>query len=194
MAKRRVFLAIELPPEIINGLKDVQGELRKAFPSARMANPAGMHLTVKFIGYAAEEDLLLISEVARRVAGATRPFIVLISGFGGFPSITRPRVLWAGAKDGGESAVMSAQLDKELTVIGVKAETRPYKPHITLARINKPAVTPVNQSLRAAKQSENIGTARAEKLILFESHLKRSGAEYEAIEEFGFCLDTNTCL
>lgn len=186
MAKKRLFLAIELPPRVIDVLKRLQIELKRVFPDARMANPAGMHLTVKFIGYAEESEIPAIAEAARRAADETRPFALELSGFGGFPSLARPRVLWAGASDNGESAALSAALDRELSGLGVKSETRPYKPHVTLARINKPPHAVPERLVAAAALSEHIGTARAEKLILFESHLLRGGAEYEALEEFDF--------
>lgn len=194
MAKRRLFLAVELPTNILDALERLQDELRRAFPAARMANPAGMHLTLKFIGYTETGQIPVIAEAARQAAGSATPFRLFVSGLGGFPSITKPRVIWACVTDGGRSTDLNERLNTVLTDLGVVSESRPYQPHITLARINRPSFTPVEATMQAAAQSEDLGETVADKLILFESHLKAGGAEYEVLDTFAFCLDTNTCL
>jgi 2'-5' RNA ligase len=194
MPKRRIFLAIELPEDIISKLERLQDDLRRVFPAARMVNPAGMHLTVKFIGYADDAGIAAVADAARSAAAETTSFKLSVSGLGGFPSLTRPRVIWAGASDRGESAKLSAGLDKLLRDLVPESEKRPFKPHITLARINKPAAVSPEAVEPVLAKSANIGSAPADKMILFESHLLSKGAEYEAIDEFMFGLDTNTCL
>ncbi|MBM6705369.1 RNA 2',3'-cyclic phosphodiesterase, partial [Sutterella massiliensis] len=54
---------------------------------------------------------------------------------GAFPSNRRPRVVWAGAADGGESKRLAGLLDEALRPLGFPTEGREFTPHITLARL-----------------------------------------------------------
>jgi len=95
----RVFVALDLPVQAKAILRQTVQELADALPSGiRWADPAGMHLTLKFLG---DVDAGLIPDVLASMEGASTRFessslSLGLSGLGVFPNAREPRVLWAG--------------------------------------------------------------------------------------------------
>jgi 2'-5' RNA ligase len=123
MAKKtiRAFIAIHLPDDVKKYLGNLTDELAEAVPrrSVRWVQPDRMHLTLRFLG---DTDLALLPELQRALdatAAQYRQFGLQLHGFGCFPNCRRPRVLWVG-------------VDGELK----QAEDRPFRPHLTLGRVN----------------------------------------------------------
>ena len=65
----RAFIAIELPPEIKQGITKVQEQLRTAGANAGWTRPEGIHLTLKFLGEVEESKT---REIMQMLAGATQ--------------------------------------------------------------------------------------------------------------------------
>ena len=59
---------------------------------------------------------------------------VLIEGFGAFPTIRRPEVVWAGLEPSSALRCLKQDLEWALKDCGFKSETRNFHPHITLGR------------------------------------------------------------
>lgn len=132
----RLFTGISLTPEVTGRLIAVTGKLR---PLARINWSPGenLHITCKFIGEWPEEGL---AEVKAALGGveATGPLAIRLAGFGFFPNSRHPHSLFAEVHAGAELTALAAAADRALAPLGCRAETRPYRPHVTLARI-KPA-------------------------------------------------------
>ena len=99
-------------------------------PGARAADPRDLHLTLVFLGQLSPESL----DTAVQAAGSVRaePLALRIDRAGYFP---RARVLWCGPADPSFGLLgLYGQLCRTLTDRGVAIESRPYRPHITLAR------------------------------------------------------------
>src|SRR5262245_9939517 len=90
----RVFIAIDLPEEIVSRLAGVQRELRPVTTSARWVAAESVHLTLKFIGEVSDKRLETINEVLTSLTW--KPFHVTVKGVGFFPGNLSPRVFWAG--------------------------------------------------------------------------------------------------
>lgn len=179
----RLFVAIEIDPSVTQALAEFSATLRRKAqtlaPSARIGwvNPEQLHVTSRFVG---EVD----DEKAAAIAGAllepleVDPFELAVAGAGAFPERGAPRVLWAGIAAGidGLTAV-EAQVSGRLAVCGVAREERPYRPHVTLARVREPA------GLRSSVLFETLadrrfGTSRVEAITLFQSRTSSKGAVY----------------
>jgi 2'-5' RNA ligase len=175
MTGLRAFIAAELPPDAraclarsIEGLREVEG------PGVRWADPAALHLTLKFCGEVPDDRVdELIERCAPRVRGI-EPFEVSIGGLGAFPSAREARVIWAGITAGaGELARLARKLDAACARLGVERERRPYQPHLTLGRLREPRRVPIE---RLAGPS---GIAfRVEDVVCFHSRLSPRGAEH----------------
>lgn len=184
----RAFLAMDPPPEVLRRIADIQEVLKKTLRgSISWVRPEGIHLTLKFFGDMAAEDIQPISEVVSRQAAETRPLHLNIKGLGVFPGIRRPRVLWLGV--GGEVArliALQGVLDQGFETCGIKKEERPFRAHLTLARIKSPQGLSGLDKVLEEKEAESAGSFEAKGLILFKSDLTPKGAIYTVLADFPF--------
>jgi 2'-5' RNA ligase len=135
----------------------------------------------------AAEDLQPISEVVSGQAAGTRPLHLNIKGLGVFPGVRRPRILWLGV--GGEVArliALQGVLDQGFETCGIKKEERPFRAHLTLARIKSPQGLSGLDKVLEEKEAESAGSFEAKGLILFKSDLTPKGAIYTVLADFPF--------
>jgi 2'-5' RNA ligase len=184
----RAFLAMDPPPEVLRRIADIQEVLKKTLRgSISWVRPEGIHLTLKFFGDMAADNLPPISEVVSRQAAGMRPLHLNIKGLGVFPGIRRPRVLWLGV--GGEVArliVLQKVLAQGFETCGIKKEERPFRAHLTLARIKSPQGLSGLDKVLEEKEAESAGSFEAKGLILFKSDLTPKGAIYTVLADFPF--------
>lgn len=74
------------------------------------------------------------------------------------------------------------RVDRALTSVGLAPERRAYFPHVTLARARTGAEPP--QRWIEANAGLSVEPTPFRRMILYESHLGREGASYEAIEAY----------
>jgi len=181
----RLFVAVDLPASLRRALGDVAGRLRDGLPGARWVRPEGVHLTLRFVGEAAENRIAsLRGALAAAVPGATEPFEVKVGAGGVFPGRARPRVLWLGV-EGDERLVRLQNVVEEAVVrAGFLSEARPFRPHLTLARFTG-RISPgrVDSALATIREMEP-ETVAVSRVTLFESVLGAGGARYRVIEEY----------
>jgi len=182
----RLFVALELPAAVRAGLGEIAQRLRPvATPAVRWTNPAGIHLTLKFIGEVAAGQRSGIEAALAGVRGA-QSIPVIFRGLGWFPDARRARVLWAGAGAGKELAELAASIEQALEPLGIPREEREFLPHLTLARIKEA------RGLECLRQEvERLGTAEFGRAVyqefdLMESTLRPQGAVYTRLERFAF--------
>jgi len=185
----RCFVAIDLAPEVRAALAEAQAGLRAAAPRAdvRWVDPAGMHLTLKFLGEVPEERLPALQS-ALTGAVTPRPALALAaSGLGGFPSVRRPRVVWVGiAGDGEALGRTAAVVEDALVPLGFPAEARPFRGHVTLARVRSPrGLARLGEAIAAGAHAA-LGAWTAREVVFYRSHLKPSGAVYEPLARLPF--------
>jgi 2'-5' RNA ligase len=107
---------------------------------------------------------------------------IAVEGLGWFPNPQKPRVFWAGVHGGQALRDLAGAIEHTLEPVGVAAETRPYSPHLTLARISQPApLTPVLQAI-AKLDSVEFGSFQATTFYLYLS----AGGVYTKLSEFRF--------
>lgn len=179
----RLFIAIEVGDTIAQEASRVIDTLRRRTaslaPDARITwvTPERMHLTVRFIGHVDEPRAAAIVD-ALRESVPIDPFELAIAGTGAFPPKGAPRVLWAGLADGvTELDAVERTVTRRLTSLGIAPEERPYRPHLTLARVKEPA------RLRAAALLDGFdrhmfGRVQVAAITLFESRLSSKGPTY----------------
>src|SRR5215208_3631370 len=136
----RLFIAAVLPQEVKTALVAAQEDLRLGRPPVRWVAPAGMHLTLRFLGDTSSERLPAIEQAMRGTLAGHQPMTLQLTSIGAFPNPLRPSVVWAGV-GGATSALERAQADLEagLAAIGIARETRAFHPHLTLGRVRRDA-------------------------------------------------------
>jgi RNA 2',3'-cyclic 3'-phosphodiesterase len=108
---------------------------------------------------------------------ALPPYDIEFSGVGVFPGPSRPRVVWIGvAKGGDETASLAALVNRRLDRIIGPGESRPFRAHLTVARVKEPE----RFDWRDALRNINAGTTRStiDHVTLYESKTSPKGPTY----------------
>ena len=184
----RVFCAVELPEEVREAAAAHAARLRREFPEARAswARPAGLHVTLKFIG---ETDAARVESLARAAGAAVRgfgPFELSVEEAGTFPPRGAARVLWLGVRDGsGDLARLQRRLEEECAAAGFPREPKPFKPHLTVARLREPHEA---AALSEAHRRTPFGPHLFEVLefVLMRSQLGPGGSRYTPVSHHPF--------
>ena len=176
----RTFIAIELPDRVREALGRHIGRLRRQLPgSFRWVKPESVHLTLKFLGDTDEDQVPAIAETLRQALAGLSEFDLRTGQLGCFPNAERPRVVWLGM-EGELDKLASLQRKVEEVCIGLEfeREKRRFVPHLTLARVSRPA--PVH----LYKVSEESGPFTVTGVSLIESELTPRGAIYTRLDFF----------
>jgi 2'-5' RNA ligase len=183
VANIRLFIAIELPNDVLSALNDVQHSLRPepALSRLRWVRPEGIHLTLKFLGETpAERQPAIEAAITRAVAGIG-PFELHLGKLGRFGSSQSPRVVWIDVD--GETELLArlqSRVDREIAPLGYPSENRAFAPHLTLARVPPERAREVSAPLADAIARTTVppATMRATEVSLMKSDLQRGGAVY----------------
>jgi 2'-5' RNA ligase len=176
----RIFCAVELPDELRSRVAERARRLRTEFPDVRASweKPEKLHITLKFLGDIEHARVEALSGAAARAAASLEPFELTIDEPGSFPPHGQPRVLWLGIVDAsGRLALMQRALEAECAAVGFARESRPFKPHLTLARVRSPQGA---RELAAAHRETPFGPQRFEVsgLVVMRSELGPGGSRY----------------
>jgi 2'-5' RNA ligase len=182
----RLFVAVELPPDVLQSAASVSRELRvraaELSPAARLTwiPPDRMHLTIRFLG---EIDSARAASIvdALSLPFQTAAFSLAIGRPGAFPPRGAPRVLWLGLAGGAtELHALEHEVSARLELAGFARETRAFSPHLTLARIREPHGLSARTLLDGITVPEGTGGV-IDAFTLFESRLSPRGPLYTAI-------------
>lgn len=193
----RTFVAVELPRDVKASLGRIQAELNKRIASSlgadaasralKWVDPEGIHLTLKFLGSMPASCLGDVQDALQRATADKSSLTIQLADLGAFPSVTRPRVLWIGARGETEKlAQIQAQVDSELARIGFPREERAFSPHITLARLRETASPnerrKIGEAIEAGLRVPSV-VVPVNSISLMRSQLTRAGALYSRIAE-----------
>jgi len=180
----RSFLAIELPEAIRKRIEEIQADLRSSNSDVRWVSPEKIHLTLKFFGNVEESRVDTITKSIELLVGGTPCFSLEVRGMGAFPNIKNPRVLWMGLIDEKQVLVaLQKQLESTLETIGFQVEDRPFRPHLTLGRMNSGRGKDELIGRIQKYKEERFGDVEVKRLVLFKSDLRPTGPIYTALRE-----------
>jgi RNA 2',3'-cyclic 3'-phosphodiesterase len=179
----RLFVALDIPEDVRAAIASRASKLKSVCRSARWVRIEGAHVTLKFIGEAPVEKLEAIKAALRAVAFPAS-FKIRFRGVGFFPGERRPRVLWAGIEAGTELPALASAVETSLEPLGIAREQREFSPHLTLARFDSPDKLAGLRAAIAAAGRLDFGEAIAKEFHLYQSVLKRGGAEYTRLASF----------
>ena len=177
----RIFIALDIPAEIRARLTEYMERARSYAPEARWARVEGLHVTLKFVGHVSDERVEQIKAALASIK--TAPFVVRFEGVGFFPNPKAARVFWAGVDGGNELPQLASAIDAALEKLGVERETKPYHPHLTLARTSARPLRELQPLL--ADSPPQFGTMTAREFFLYQSQPQRGGSKYTKLKRFG---------
>ena len=190
----RAFLAVELSEDLQKKIAQTQQDLkhrlsRETAKDVRISwvPPASIHLTIKFLGDTDEQIVEPLREALERVVKTHQPIQIPFERLGVFPRPQQPRVLWVGPSEQweqGEEAKRLAALHRAVEdccpLLDLAPETRPWSPHLTLARI-KEGERQCGQALAKSGAMDRpiaLGSLAVESLVLMKSELRPTGSVY----------------
>lgn len=196
--KRRIFIAINLPEDIRGKLVSYQKKIDRFFTfdwgetSAvkliRWTKKENLHITLVFIGYIREEELLEIFRIVKAVTSRNKSFEVRLNRICyGPPKKIPPRMVWVVGEKSFEFAALRDDLERSLAAseqVPFAPENRAFSPHITLGRIKTWQWKRIEPEERPNIAEEISLNFRVNSIEIMESQLKRGGAEYTVLESF----------
>ena len=179
----RVFCAVELPQVTRQLVLAHIARLKEKVPHAKAswARDANLHLTLKFLGEIPRAFVADFSKAVSLAVNQVQPFSLRLEQTGIFPTHGQPRVLWIGINDPStQLAELHARLEEESSQVGFAKETRPFHPHLTIARLrhadNARALAAAHKQL----EFDPLEVAVAE-LLVIRSELSSEGPKYTVV-------------
>ena len=141
-----------------------------------------IHLTLKFLGNVSAAKL---DEVRSALSHVTfPPFSLEIKGAGAFPNLKRMNVIWVGVGEGwSQVELIFEQTENLLHQLGFSRETRPFSPHITVARVKSGRKRDEIAAFLGHLTDESFGTFNVDGVRLKQSVLSSSGPKYSTLYE-----------
>ena len=182
MKSHRIFIAVNLPAPIKKKLLEFQGQW--ADLPVRWTKEPSLHITLVFIGYVSDEEMLKICQLARQAVKKNQPFEIKLKRICLGPPGRSARMIWIEGEENPVLAQLKNNLEEALLTSAKsgfnRRENRPFRVHITLARIRQeewrrlPDKPKIDQEVSLFFPVESIE--------VMESRLLRDGAEYAVLE------------
>ena len=169
----RLFIGVPLT-------EDVRRAIEKSLPGSlpgKPVPPENWHFTLRFLG-STEPDVRdrIIERLESAACGGS--FRIRFNELGAFPSSRRARILWIGIDEGAERMIQLAAIAEGVArSVGFAAETKPFRPHLTLSRIDPP----VSVSTLVGSKPRFGATMTVDSIVVYRSQLGRGPARYEAV-------------
>jgi RNA 2',3'-cyclic 3'-phosphodiesterase len=178
----RLFVGINLPKKQRARIHSAARRLREEELPIRWIDPDNLHVTLKFLGEVRRERVSDVEAAIGRVAASTKAFRTVLGGFGAFPTIRRPRVVWLGVGANPELRCLKQDLEWTLGDLGFEAETRAFHPHITLGRAESwggaGAFRGLDELIAAMSFDDEL---RVHAIDLMRSRLSKAGTRYSVV-------------
>lgn len=175
----RLFIALTLPKRERTRIHRAAQVLRERNLPVAWTELDDYHLTLKFLGEVRGPRRAPVEHVLEKVAAETPPFDVTLRGFGAFPTIRKPRVLWIGAQATPELRCLKQDLEWGLAEHGFERETRAFHPHVTLGRAAEEGGAGAFRGLDdVVAELAHTSTFTVRSLDLMRSKLTKSGPRY----------------
>ncbi|MGG3560317.1 RNA 2',3'-cyclic phosphodiesterase [Neobacillus rhizosphaerae] len=180
--KTHFFFAVRMPEETKLMMKEHLEKIKAVIPFSRWVHFQDLHITLAFLGAASPEKLATAVSNVKEALKTEKPFQLKINSLGFFGSSHSPRVFWADTEESNELNLLREKVFSACEEAGFVLETRPFRPHITLAR-KWTGEEPFQQTLLEIwndLQSEPLAF-QADKVVLYQTHLHKT-PKYEAIQ------------
>lgn len=192
--RHRIFIAINFPEDVRQKLLSYQEKIDELFTPYRTGVSGGgpvrwtksenLHITLVFLGYISDEELVEALEISREVAQRNNPFTINLNKICyGPPGKIPPRMIWVEGEKSEELAGLKSDLENSLTgKINFQREGRAFSLHITLGRMQAWEWRKIEPEERPDVNQEINLSFPVNSIEVMESELKKGGAEYIILE------------
>lgn len=191
MATLRLFIAIEIPPDVKSQFAPVLRELKAVPVDVRWESFEKLHITLKFLG---DTNADLLPQIIRHLDTAIHcvsPFAVRYSGLGCFPNQRDPRIIWIGVEDMQHAMhPLVESIEKTMAALGIERDRKAFHPHVTIGRIR--SQRNIRDLLRTMESTTlKSHTTNVSHIVLVKSELKPGGSEYSTVKTFHLSATQN---
>jgi RNA 2',3'-cyclic 3'-phosphodiesterase len=167
----RLFCALRLPEETVDGIVAWQVRALAEVPGTRVVARENLHATLAFLGHRPESELEAIVGALRGAAEAAEPARLSLHGY----RETRSVGMLTFDDEDGRAAALARDLHERLAALGAyEPERRRWLPHVTVLRFReRPRLKPELPALEPFAPSD---------AAAYLSRLRPGGAQYEVLE------------
>ncbi|HEX6116761.1 MAG TPA: RNA 2',3'-cyclic phosphodiesterase [Solirubrobacterales bacterium] len=190
--RARLFVALELPEEIREGLAGWQRAELEPIPVLRPVAAEALHVTLAFLGYLPEREIARIAALLGEL-GRPAPEVRFLPGPVGRPR-GRPRLFAIEAESPGAVELQAEVAGALQRARLYEPEKRDFWPHVTVARArrerrgsNKPAKVAVRPRALPEELTRPFFSRRVR---LYRSNLRPQGAQYEPLSSTDLKVST----
>ncbi|MFN7962694.1 MAG: RNA 2',3'-cyclic phosphodiesterase [Thermoanaerobaculia bacterium] len=181
----RLFVAIELPEAVRRAVEARLAPLRGSLPKARWVRVENLHLTLVFLGEVEAERVPPFATELAAVFARHPPFSLGLKDGGAFPPRGPGRVIWLGVDaEAGLASLQREVAEAASSVLGLEPETRPFSPHLTLARAPEPWPRPAVERFSQSFAGSLGPRFEVHEGLLMASELAPGGSRYRAVGHF----------
>ena len=187
MSKLRTFIAVETSPEVRSHTGRMIERLRRAGATVKWVDTSNIHLTLKFLGDVAADEIPGVCQAVTDAVSDLGAFEVQCRGAGAFPDTSRPRTVWIGVEEGEQQMVaLHEAVDVALERPGFRRERRRFHPHLTIGRLRHGGGS-MRELGRLIDEHSGFeaGRMRVEQAVVFSSELTREGPIYTVLSRAG---------
>ncbi|MDD4661707.1 MAG: RNA 2',3'-cyclic phosphodiesterase [Candidatus Pacebacteria bacterium] len=179
--KKRIFIAVNFPNKPKEEMIRLQNKIDHSFldfSPIKWTRKENLHVTVFFVGYVYDDDLLQIFDQVEQAVQDFKPFKLKFNEVDFMPKEEHKKMVWVfGEKN---ETLENIRRNIKKAILGTEKETESFKPHVTLGRITQWQFKKINQEEIPDINSEipiDFETT-VESIEIMESELKKGGAEY----------------
>ncbi|MDY6943037.1 MAG: RNA 2',3'-cyclic phosphodiesterase [Pseudomonadota bacterium] len=171
-----MFFAIPWPGKLVEELHRATEPIREAHLPIRWIPAQNIHLTLRYLGSQPTAEVDAWVSRAQDALAALPPVEVDLTALAWFPSPRRARMLAAMVAATPSLHAISERLEHLARAAGLQAETRPFRPHLTVARMRRPAA--MDWPVHTIPVAQHLIT---HEIMLVRSELRPEGAKYEDV-------------
>ncbi len=176
----RLFTGIPLAAPVIDELSAASLRLQSSGDGLRWSTAESWHITLQFLGNTGQEQYDCM--VARLRELCSPPVAIELGEMGFFD---HAGIFFAGVNLTHELLSLQRRLTAATGLCGYIPETRPYHPHITLARSKgKSGVQGLRKLKTKIHRQPRFTRFVAGEFLLYESFTKPTGSQYQIRERF----------
>lgn len=172
----RIFIALPLDGEAKGKVKEIISRYKNL--QVRWLKPEALHFTLIPPWYADEKEITKTKETLKKIARESKAFHGLLTRVRPGPDPRRPRLLWAEGETPEEFIRLKKALEDNFKK---EPEKRAPKLHLTIARFR-------HEEFKIQLEEKILWKLNFDRIELWESVLKRSGAEYKILASFPLVL------
>jgi len=178
--RMRLFVGIPLAVAVRGELSGLAARLKSKDDGLRWTAPESWHITLEFLGNTSPEQYEC---VAARLSELHLPSVPI--ALEKLEFFARAGILIVAVRPAPQLLLLQQRVSAAAGLCGFTPETRPYQPHITLARSKGKGRSQEPTQLKAKIQRQPAFTSYlAEEFLLYESFLGATGSRYEVRKRF----------